>query len=70
MAAKKPKVESGGARMKRTGKRPILLGVTDEQYKDIEAAAYMEGRQKTQFIVHHIWNLAKIKLGKSEKSTK
>lgn len=53
---KKPtdKPKSGGARLVASGKKPILLGVTPEQYEKISTAAKADNRPITQYIIHHI----------------
>lgn len=56
---------SGGARLARSGKRPILLGVTAEQYDEISRAASADGRPMTQFLIFHGLRAAKKILKKS-----
>ncbi len=42
MAGKKTKQASGGARLVASGRRPMTLGLTQEQYELIQAAAQKE----------------------------
>jgi uncharacterized protein (DUF1778 family) len=49
----KNKQMSGGARLRASGKRAVLLGLTPEQHAAIRAAAESEGRPVTQFLVFH-----------------
>jgi len=44
---------SGGARLKLSGKHPILLGVSEEHFQEFSAAAAIENRPVTQFVIHH-----------------
>lgn len=48
-----PKQKSGGARLIEAGKRPVLLGPTQEQHAFISAAAITDGRPMTQFLIFH-----------------
>ncbi len=49
----KTKQESGGARLLKAGKKPILLGPTVEQKMTLDAAAAKEGRPTSQFVLFH-----------------
>ena len=50
---KKRKQLSGGAKMKASGKKAILLGVTPEQFDKIKLAASLEMRPVTQFVMFY-----------------
>lgn len=47
------KALSGGAKMKKAGKRPILLGVTEMQKQILQLAADQESRPLTQYVLFH-----------------
>ena len=65
---KKSKRESGGAGMKRTGRHPILLGVTEADWWLLrEAASAARITSVTQFLVRHGLAAAKEILEKKEK---
>ena len=49
---RKPRL-SGAAKMKAAGKLPVLLGITPEQKAQLKAAAKLEGRPLTQYVVFH-----------------
>lgn len=53
MAKKRTKQASGGARLKASGKRPVLLGLSSDDHAKLLAAAESEHRPLTQFLVHH-----------------
>lgn len=50
---KKRKQLSGGAKLKAAGRKPILLGVTQEQYDKLKLAASLEMRPVSQFVTFH-----------------
>ncbi len=50
---KKRKQMSGGAKLKASGKRAILLGVTPEQFEKLKFAASLEMRPVTQFVTFY-----------------
>lgn len=56
--AKKTKQASGGKRLGASGKKPILLGATREEWAVIHTVAKHERRPMTQYILHHIMELA------------
>jgi hypothetical protein len=58
---------SGGARLRASGKKAVLLGLTQDQYDDIFAAAKIDGRYATQFLTHYGLAAAKKILGKMSK---
>jgi len=49
----KTKQTSGGARLKASGKVPVLLGLLPEEAEEIRAAAKLDGRPVTQFLTYH-----------------
>ncbi len=57
MARKKadlPKKQaSGGARLKASGKHPVLVGFNDDQFALLREAAKADGRPMTQFLMFH-----------------
>ena len=54
MAPQKTKrSSSGGSRLMSSGKKPILLGLTPEQYAKIHRAAELDSRPMTQFMTLH-----------------
>ena len=54
MAAGKVKKRiSGGGQLARSGKKPVLLGLTEEQHATLRDAAAADGRPMTQFLVFH-----------------
>jgi uncharacterized protein (DUF1778 family) len=54
MAPQKTKrSSSGGSRLMSSGKKPILLGLTPEQYAKIHRAAEIDSRPMTQFLTLH-----------------
>ena len=59
MAKTKKKQESGGARMARAGRQPMLLGLTAGEREVIEQAAKNERRPMTQFVLYHALMAAK-----------
>jgi hypothetical protein len=61
----KPKQASGGARLKASGRHPVLIGFLPDELADLRAAAEKDGRSVTQFVRHHILTVARKKLGKS-----
>ncbi len=50
---KAAKPTSGGARLKASGRHPVLLGLMPDQLATARAAANADGRPLTQFFVHH-----------------
>jgi uncharacterized protein (DUF1778 family) len=44
---------SGGAKLKASGRKAILLGVTPEQFDKIKLAASLEMRPVTQFVTFY-----------------
>jgi uncharacterized protein (DUF1778 family) len=50
---------SGGRRLMESKKKPILLGVTLEQWQMIKQAAEIEMRPVTQFVLFHALNAAR-----------
>ncbi len=58
------KQKSGGARMRDSGKIPVLLGLTASQRETIRSAAESDGRPVTQFLVFYGLLAAKKILGK------
>ncbi len=51
---KKPKLPSGGAKMKKAELSPMLLGWTAEEKEKLKRAAVIDGRPfMTQFVKHH-----------------
>jgi uncharacterized protein (DUF1778 family) len=66
------KPESGGARMIRTGRKPILLGPTEAEKEILDRAAAIDGRKTTPFVLHHALVAAKkiLAKGKSEPETR
>jgi uncharacterized protein (DUF1778 family) len=64
--AKTPKKPiSGGARIKLSGKSPVLLGILPEQKEVLQKAAELDGRPMTQFLLFHALAAAKKILDKS-----
>lgn len=59
------KQASGGARLKASGRVPVLLGLLPDQAETIRAAAAADGRPVTQFLVHYGLETAKRILRKS-----
>lgn len=55
---------SGGARLIASGKRPVSLGLLPEQHEKLSAAAALDGRPLTQFLVFHGLKAAEKILGK------
>lgn len=56
---KKTKQLSGGARLKANGYKLIQLAVTEDELALLRAAAECERRPITQFILSHIFPIAK-----------
>jgi uncharacterized protein (DUF1778 family) len=50
---KKPKPLSGGAKLKASGRKAIMLGVTPEQFDNIKLAASLEMRPVSQFVTFY-----------------
>jgi uncharacterized protein (DUF1778 family) len=50
---KKRKQLSGGAKLKAAGRKPILLGVTQEQFDKLKLAASLEMRPVSQFVTFY-----------------
>ena len=65
MAKTPKKPMSGGARIKASGKSPMLLGVLPEQKDILRKAAAIDGRPMTQFLLFHALAAAKKILEKS-----
>lgn len=65
MGKKKASQASGGRRLKVAGKWPQLLGWPAEARATIEAAAKIDGRKMTQFVMHHALRAAEKILEKS-----
>ena len=49
----KSKQESGGARLMRSGKKPVTLGLHKKVHATIKRAAKVDGRPVTQFLEFH-----------------
>lgn len=64
----KKKLLSGGARMVAAGKRPILLGPSNEEWEILKKAAENENRAVTQYVLYHALTAAKKNI--SRKSNK
>ena len=62
---KKRKQLSGGAKMKASGKKAILLGVTPEQFDKIKLAASLEMRPVTQFVTFYTVKAAEAVIAKA-----
>ena len=59
--AQRPKTRkplSGGAKLKAAGRRAIMLGVTPEQHAVLKAAAQLEGRPLSNFVLYHAYQAA------------
>ena len=65
MAKTPKKPMSGGARIKASGKSPVLLGLPPEQKEMLQRAAELDGRPLTQFLIFHGLAAAKKILEKS-----
>jgi uncharacterized protein (DUF1778 family) len=50
---------SGGARLLAAGKKPVCLGLTEDQHDLLRLAAQAEGRPITQFVTFHALQAAK-----------
>jgi uncharacterized protein (DUF1778 family) len=64
--AKNEKQSSGGARLIASGRHPVLLGPTEEQHALLAAAAEVDGRPVTQFLIFHGLEAAKKILKKNQ----
>jgi uncharacterized protein (DUF1778 family) len=62
---KRRKQLSGGAKMKASGKKPILLGVTPEQFDKIKLAASLEMRPVSQFVTFYAVKAAEAVIAKA-----
>jgi uncharacterized protein (DUF1778 family) len=63
---KKPRRQlSGAAKMRQSGKHPILLGVTPEDLELLRQAAALERRPVAQFVVFHSLAAAAVLLSKN-----
>ena len=58
-AAAAPKPLSGGARMKASGKHPVLLGLTTDEREFLRRAAELDGRPLTQLFMFHTFAAAR-----------
>lgn len=65
----RPKQISGGARLTASGRKPILLGVTQAELDTIRQAAQIDRRPVTQFLILHGLAAAERILGKEAKKT-
>lgn len=68
-AGRAAKPLSGGARLKASGKRAMLIGWPKDGARKIEAAAKAEGRPMAQFVMHHALMAAEKILSESGKKT-
>lgn len=59
MSEQPPKPLSGGARLIRAGRKPILVGPTEGEKKILDDAAEKDGRSTTQFVLWHALVAAK-----------
>ena len=57
---------SGGAKLKASGKKAILLGVTPEQFDKIKLAASLEMRPVSQFVTFYAVKAADIVIAKAK----
>jgi hypothetical protein len=67
MKTLKSKSGSGGARLMRSGKKPVLLGISPEDHRLWKLAASLERRPLTQYIVFHMARITEENLKKSGK---
>jgi uncharacterized protein (DUF1778 family) len=51
--SRKKKPISGGARLIKSGRRAVLIGLTPAQHERISQAAAKDNRPVTQFLVHY-----------------
>lgn len=49
----KKKQASGGKRLAAKGRKPVLLALTPEQHATLFAAAALDNRRATQFLIHY-----------------
>lgn len=60
---------SGGARLMKAGKKPILIGPTEDEKALLDQAAKEDGRPTTQFVLFHALAAAKKILQKSARAS-
>ena len=48
-----PKQASGGSRLKASGRKPVLLGLTPSEHSKVRRAAKIERRPMTQFLLRY-----------------
>lgn len=66
---KKRKQKSGGAKLKASGRKAILLGVTPEQFDKIKLAASLEMRPVSQFVTFYAVKAADTVIAKAKEGT-
>lgn len=65
MAEKKRKPLSGGAKLKASGRKAIMLAVTPEQFDTFKLAASLEMRPVSQFVTYYALQAAEKAIAKA-----